>query len=196
VVGLDIAPKMILEAKKRASASGIGHMEFMVGTFENLASLKSRAFDLALSNFGGLNCVGSLDVVSRQLAAVVRPGGYVVALIMPPYSLWEIVAGLFRLNFRSAFRRARGEAPATGFGDMTFMVRYYSPLRISRAMQKWFRLIVVRGLNIISPPPHAMRFKSDHPGLSMFLERAEKVIDQLPVIRSLGDHSMIVLQRR
>lgn len=195
VVGIDLAPKMIAEAKGRAGRCGVSNVEFLVGSFEDLSLVSGRSFELVLSNFGGLNCVSSLETVAAQVAAVVRPGGYFVAMVMPPVCLWEIVAGLARLNFRSAFRRLRRNVQAIGFHGGTFTVHYYSPRTLAAAFRRWFKVRQIMGLNIISPPPHAMRFKSNFPRLIAFLERVETTVAGLPVVRSVGDHFVMILQR-
>ncbi len=196
VVGLDIAPKMIEEAKQRARKNGVSTAEFIVGSFEDLSPLSGYTFDLVLSNFGGLNCGGSLDVVAEQVAHVVRPHGYFVAMVMPPVCLWEIVAGLARLNGSAAFRRLQKKVQATGFRGGTFTVHYYSLRSFAAAFRKWFTVKQVRGLSIISPPPHATRFKHRFPLLSYRLERLEKSVAELPVLRGLGDHFLAILLRK
>lgn len=195
VVGIDLSPKMIEEAKRRSTRAGANNVEYLVGSFEDLSPLLGRTFDLVLSNFGGLNCVSSLNTVAAQVARVVRPGGYFVAMVMPPVCLWEIVAGLARLNFRSAFRRLGKNVQATGFRGGTFTVHYHTPRTFTSAFRRWFKVRQVVGLNIISPPPHAMRFKTIYPQLSSRLERFEGIVARLPGVRSMGDHFVVSLQK-
>ncbi|HWP82026.1 MAG TPA: methyltransferase domain-containing protein [Bacteroidota bacterium] len=195
VVGIDVAPKMIEEAKRRSKKVGANNVEFLVGSFEDLSLLTGRRFDLVLSNFGGLNCVNSLNTVAEQVAQVVRPGGYFVAMVMPPVCLWEIVAGLVRMNFRFAFRRLRKNVQATGFRGGTFTVHYYSPRTFTAAFRRWFKVRKIMGLNIISPPPHATGFKTIYPRLSSRLERLEGIVARLPGVRGAGDHFVAVLQK-
>jgi ubiquinone/menaquinone biosynthesis C-methylase UbiE len=195
VVGLDIAPKMIDEAKQRAKRNKVTNAEFLVGSFEDLSPLTGHAFDLVLSNFGGINCAASLDAVAEQVARVIRPGGYFVAMVMPPVCPWEIIAGLSRFNFKSAFRRLRANVQATGFRGGTFTVHYYSPKTVAMAFRTWFEMTQLCGLNIVSPPPHAMRFQRRYPRFSSFLQRVEERINRLPLVKSAGDHSLIVLKR-
>jgi ubiquinone/menaquinone biosynthesis C-methylase UbiE len=195
VVGLDIAPKMIEKAKQRVERSGVTTAEFFVGSFEDLSPLTGQTFDLVLSNFGGLNCVGSLDIVAEQVARVVRPNGFFVAMVMPPICLWEILAGLARLNFKLAFRRLQKNVQATGFQGGTFTVSYFSPRTIAASFVKWFAVKQVRGLNIISPPPHASRFKTANPKLCSILEQVEKKVDRIPFLRNAGDHYLMVMKK-
>ncbi len=193
--GVDISPRMINQAKGRARKSGTMSVEFAVSSFDDLSLFSTGTIDLVLSNFGGLNCSPSLERCAAEAARVIKPGGYFVAVVMPRVSLWEIISGVARLDFPSAFRRIGGSAAATGFRGNTFSVTYYSPASFHEFFSKWFALRHLRGMNVFSPPPHAVRFRARHPLLSSLLERWESRVAAVPVIRSMGDHFMIVLQR-
>jgi ubiquinone/menaquinone biosynthesis C-methylase UbiE len=193
--GLDISPGMIAQARERAKNAGTGSVEFFVSSFNDLSKVSPKSFDLILSNFGGLNCAASLEQCAAEVARSVRPGGYFIAVVMPKVSLWEVVAGISRLNFRWGFRRFAREVQATGFRGNTFTVSYYSPRSFKRFFARLFTVCSIRGMNVLSPPPHAVRFRSRHPFLSAMLERWEPRVAAFPLIRSVGDHFMIVLQR-
>src|SRR5215472_16374743 len=59
VCGIDLAPKMVDRANKKAVQAGVA-VRFLVSSFERFQGIDS-SFDLVLSNFGGLNCVEQLD---------------------------------------------------------------------------------------------------------------------------------------
>jgi ubiquinone/menaquinone biosynthesis C-methylase UbiE len=195
VVGVDLSPKMVEQARMRASQQGV-KSEFLQSSFEDLSVLDGKQFDLVLSNFGGLNCVKSLDAVAAQVTAVTKPGGYFLAVVMPRVSMWETVAGLIRLKPSLAFRRFKKETLATGFPGKTFRVSYFSPRTFAHAFKPWFRVRSIHGLNVLTPPPHAIRFKQKNPQFSSFLRRCDKILGGLPVLRSIGDHSLIVLKKK
>ena len=195
VVGTDLSAKMVDEARSRAAKQGVT-VEFQQSSFENLSSVAGEQYDLVLSNFGGLNCVESLETVATQVASVTKPSGHFVAVFMPKVSLWEIVAGLTRLNPGFAFRRFREETLATGFPGKPFRVFYYSPRKIGRPFEAWFTVKSIQGLNVLSPPPHATVFRNNHPASSLFLERIDQTIGTIPFLRSAGDHSLIVLKKQ
>jgi hypothetical protein len=115
---------------------------------------------------------------------------------MPPVCLWEIVAGLAQLRFGSAFRRLQKNVQATGFRGKTFSVHYHSPARFAQAFAHSFDLREIRGLNIISAPPHAARLARRYPRISSMLESVEDRIDRLPLWRAMGDHYMATFIRR
>jgi hypothetical protein len=154
------------------------------------------SFDLVLSNFGGLNCVERLDKVAEQTAARIKPGGYLLCVVMPRFCLWETIVGISQFDFHSAVRRLRKNVMATGFRGKTFSVHYHSPRRLAESFGRWFDVRDVRGLNILSPPPHAIQFAQRHPGVSSFLETMDRIIAGFHGCRSIGDHYLMTLRRR
>lgn len=194
VSGIDLSPKMVDRAGRKADQQDVPAI-FRVSSFESLESVTEDVFDLMLSNFGGLNCVQSLDRVAKQTASRLRPGGFLICVVMPPVCLWETVTGLARLQFRAAFRRLSQNVEATGFRGKTFSVYYHSPARFAHAFRPWFEVRDVRGLNIVSPPPHAAPAAKRHPSLASVLEKIDAAIERLPVCRSIGDHYVLTLRR-
>jgi ubiquinone/menaquinone biosynthesis C-methylase UbiE len=194
VCGTDLAPKMVDRARRKAVQAGVA-ARFIVSSFEHLEGIDS-SFDLVLSNFGGLNCVERLDKAAEQTAARIKPGGYLVCVVMPRICLWETLVGLSHMDWNSAFRRLKKNVTATGFRGKTFSVHYHSPRKFGNAFGSWFAVHDIRGLNILSPPPHAVRFSDRHPRLSSFLETIDSAIAGLPACRSIGDHYLMTLRRR
>ena len=193
VHGIDVSHGMIeIARRKAAGSSGIS---FRVCSFEQLYDAIGQKFDLVLSNFGGMNCTADLGKVATQVAAATMPGGYFVAVVMPPFSLWETLSGLLRNRSDVAFRRLNGTASAVGFRPFRFEVTYYSPRSFSSSFLSKFALERIIGLNIASPPPSAHFFARKHPVLTSILERIDRVIGSIPLVRSLGDHFIVILRR-
>ena len=195
VIGVDISPKMIQQALERANKLRVKNVEFLLASFDDLSSFTGKTFDLVLSNFGGLNCVEDLDAFAKQAVLVTKPGGYFVGVVMPPVCLWEVISGLARLNLRTAFRRLKKNVPATGFRGKTFWVHYHSPRSFSSLFKPWFKSQGLCALNLITPPPHALAFAKRHSRLTKFLETVEPALRSLPLLRSIGDHYLIVLKK-
>ncbi|MBI2618738.1 MAG: class I SAM-dependent methyltransferase [Ignavibacteriales bacterium] len=195
VVGCDLSQKMIEQATRKRDLLQLDNVTFTVASFENLEKLPRMKFDLVTSNFGGLNCVSDLSIAAREIAGVTAPGGFFLGVVMPPVSLWEILANALRGKWRQALRRLGNGAPATGFKGKSFTVFYHSHKKIQNAFRPWFEPCRIRGLNVISPPPHALRFSSRWTLFSRFLVRVDRFVAILPFFRILGDHTMIVLRR-
>jgi SAM-dependent methyltransferase len=194
IVGIDLSPRMIAEAFRKSQ--NVPKASFREASYENLEELEPRAFDLVLSNFGGLNCTSSLPSVAGQVAARLKPGGYFIAVIMPPFSLWETIAYGYRGKFREAFRRLRRSGTETQFNGNQFTVFYYSLRDVAQACAEEFEVIESYSLNVISPPPHAWKVAARYPRLTSFLEKTDSMFCHLPFYRAIGDHNVVVLRKK
>jgi len=196
VTGIDISSRMILRARQNASRAGLQHLRLLTGSFERLSNLVDSPYDLVLSNFGGLNCVEDLSSVSSEVARAVVPEGYFVAVVMPPFSLREGISYALRGKWKDAVRRLGSGAKATGFTDRAFTVHYHAPHSLVRVFRPWFEVRRTTGISVLGPTPQSTSFVRRHPRLAHRLENFDSLVGSLPVIRSMGDHYMIVLRRR
>ena len=72
MTAIDISPQMVAMARKRAVDArvlSIERLDVLNRSFEN------ASFDVAISNFGALNCVERLESIREPLARLVAPGG-------------------------------------------------------------------------------------------------------------------------
>ncbi len=160
-----------------------------IGTLEGEFRL---GFDGAFSNFGGLNLVTDLPVVARPLGALVKPGGRVVLCIMGPLVPWEWAWFLAHGDPARAFRRLEpGGATWRGV-----KVRYPSIRKARRAFAADFRVLRAGGLGVLVPPPYTERWAGRHAGMIAMLERWERRIESWPLVPWLGDHYVLLLERR
>jgi hypothetical protein len=162
-----------------------------------LAGLEQKGpYDLIFSNFAGLNCTRHLDEVLASFAPLVKPGGLVTLVILPPFSLWETML-LFRGNFRTAFRRlrsGRNGAPAQVEG-IPFRCWYYSPSFVRQALKASFEMIKLEGLCTIVPPSYIEHFPEKHPiAWNFLLARENKWRDRWPW-RNIGDYYIISFRK-
>ncbi|MEX1275161.1 MAG: class I SAM-dependent methyltransferase [Bacteroidota bacterium] len=196
VTGIDISPGMIQQAKAKAHASANFKTAFSIGSFEHLSERVQGSFDIAFSNFGGLNCTDDLSGVAREVSSVLRPGGYFVAVVMPPFSLWEFFSYAVRGQRKNALRRMRRGTLATGFDGKSFTVFYHSPRTFMDACSPWFELRDLIGLSILSPTPQSTGFARTFPRLIRLLEWVDSKIERLPLFRSSGDHFIVICRKK
>ena len=67
---------------------------------------QGRRWPVVLSNFGALNCIAPEARTAERLANLVEPGGYLAAVVMGPFCLWETAYFALHADAR-AFRRWR-----------------------------------------------------------------------------------------
>jgi SAM-dependent methyltransferase len=189
----DIAEGMLAEIRRKVAARGL-HDTLTVQPLSvmELAHAAGGLFDLVFSNFGGLNCVPDLRPVAEQLPRVLRPGGYVVWVIMPRVCPWELAQAL-RGRFGVAGRRLRGWtlAHVEGARIKTF---YFSPAQMRRALGDDFKVISLQSLSLFSPPAFMDRFPHRFPRLFQALTALDAHVTRWPVLNAIGDFVMITAQ--
>ncbi len=176
VVGVDISPAMVRAARQRGVAAEVGN-----AAADGLLDGASP-FEVLLSNFGVVNCLPGLAGLVRNATRLVRPGGAVVVVSMGPWAVAEVLARLRRGRLP---RRHRGTARVRG--DLV-PVTYWSPSGVVRAFGADFFVERVEALGLLVPPP-------DEGGQLGRRSRVEPAFARLPVLRSLGDHAIVVLRR-
>lgn len=186
VIALDASPGMVAAARARDPALDVRLLRAEeVGVLAN-----EGPFDLAVMDMGVVNCV-DLDAVARGLADCVRPGGMLVVVPMPRvHPTWtarELLRG--RLSGALARLRERGSVPVE---DEEVGVRYLGAAALRGALGPWFEVTDRQGLGFLLPPPGS---RLGGP-LASPLARVEAPLRRLPVLRSIGDHVIVELERR
>ena len=107
----DIAPGMLSRLQDKVGHLKLdGRVTIQECSFTELSRIKAGPFDAVFSNLGGLNCIPDLSPVIRDLPSIIRPGGIVTWVLMPPVCLWELatlVTGQAHLALRRLPHRTR-----------------------------------------------------------------------------------------
>lgn len=162
----DIAEGMLAAAAEKAALAECGgRMTVEHRSFTELDTVPGAPFDLVLSNLGGLNCISDLRPVTRSIPAVLRKGGAVVFVIMPPICPWELAQAL-RGHFGTAFRRL-GRAGTLAHVDGEYIrTWYHTPGAVKRALGPGFRTAALRSFCLAAPPSYFDGFVSHHPNIT------------------------------
>ena len=180
VTAIDTSPEMVRVARSRG-------VDAHVCRIQNMGEIKGM-FDGVISNFGALNCVESLRHLREPLAQRIAPGGYLVICLMGRACIWETVWFTARGNFRKAFRRWKGEAVSS----IVPRVFYPTAGHVRRAFLPEFELVGSHGIGVAVPPSYVT-------GLSeaaiQRLSQFDHHCASLPLVRSLGDHRLLIFRR-
>jgi ubiquinone/menaquinone biosynthesis C-methylase UbiE len=180
VYGVDSSANMIGLARMRGVSAG-----FI--SIEELHQIPAR-FDGALSNFGALNCVSSLDKVAAALARKVCAGGYVALCFIGSFCAWEIAYYLFRGQFRRAFRRFHSHRRSS----LGIDVFYFSRRAILAAFRRDFRLLGTYGIGLFVPPSYVNGLGERTVAR---LAALDKRCAHWPLLRRLADHRLYLFER-
>ena len=182
----DIAPGMIAEmSRKRELLALNGRFTTQLCSFTDLDQVAGGSFDAIFSNFGGLNCVADLTAVTRHLPKLLKPGGVLTWVIMPPICPWELA--LLPKDWRVATRRLRrGGVQATVEG-VQFQTYYFTVGQVKKALGAAFEMLELSGLSIVTPTADNDRFAKKHPRLFRWLVRLDDRLSRLPLFNRVGD---------
>ncbi|MBM4390797.1 MAG: class I SAM-dependent methyltransferase [Deltaproteobacteria bacterium] len=172
VQGIDVSPKMVARARARGLRAELGDAD----------RLPVETCDLVLANFGVVNCIASLDGLSRGAARALRPGGVAMLVTMCRHAPMESLSRVAR----GRWPRRRGEAHVAG---QRVPVYYRDPGELVAAFSHAFDAERVEGLGVLVPPP-------DEGGAGARLAGLDALVSRLPIARRLGDHALVVLRRR
>jgi ubiquinone/menaquinone biosynthesis C-methylase UbiE len=194
----DISAGMQQVLKEKADALGFERtITTELCSFTELNKLQQRGpFDMIFSNFAGLNCTGQLDKVLHSFSPLLKPGGIITLVVLPPFCLWE-TALLFKGKFRTAFRRFfSSKGVSAHIEGHYFTCWYYKPSYITKALKGSYDLLSIEGLCTIVPPSYIEHFAEKHPKWYRWLKKNEdQRKDQWPW-KNIGDYYIISLKKK
>jgi hypothetical protein len=85
---------------------------------------------------------------------------------------------------------------AIGMNKHTIWTRYYTPREFYRAFEHDFTLDHYRGLCVFAPPPYLTSIRDEHPRFYERLWHIDRRTAHWPLLRSMGDHFLIVMKKR
>lgn len=161
----DIAPGMLRRLQHKVSALNLGdRITVQTCSFTELEHIQGAPYDAVFSNLGGLNCIPDLGAVIDGLPHILRPGGLVIWVLMPPICLWELVL-VFTGKFRLALRRLKPGGVRAHLEGLYFTVYYYTPKQVANAFGPHYRLLEIEGLSVITPTAESKNMAKRFPRL-------------------------------
>lgn len=190
----DLADGMIIQLTRKVATLQLqDKITIQQCSFTELKKITAGPFDYIFSNFGGLNCLADLTQVTQALPRLLKPGGFVTTVIMPPICPWEL-ALIFRGHFKTALRRLHRRGVQAHIAGEHFMTYYFPARHVLKAFGKNFKKIRLQGLASISPPPYMENFPKRHPRLYQLLTQFDQRVSRVPPFNSWADHFILTVQ--
>jgi SAM-dependent methyltransferase len=198
VTATDWSPGMVARTRERAEREQVAdRVEAVnVGAHELIRLDGADRFDGAYSNLGALNCIPDLTEMAAQCARLLKPRATLVFSVIGRFCPWEIGYYALRRNWgRLKIRFAPAMVPV-GMNKRVVWTRYYTPREFYRAFERQFALEYFRGLCVLAPPPYLTGMKENHSRLYERLWALDRRASGWPLLRSMGDHFVIVMRKR
>ncbi len=198
VLGIDPSGEMIEIARTKAEHHPRGsRAEFLQASASELDRVvgerESQAFDGAFSSCA-LSYEPNLEAVRKGLVDLIRADGLVVLAVMNRFCASEWFLAMITAHPRLSGRRLGAETPhKVGKVQTPLMCR--TPSEVCQAFTPGFELKRSRALPLIVPPHYTYRVLKRWPALVQTLEGLDPFLSRLPVLRSLGDHTVVTLRR-
>jgi ubiquinone/menaquinone biosynthesis C-methylase UbiE len=198
ITATDWSPQMVQRTADRAAHAQLtARVQAIAAGAQQLGRLEgNEIYDGAYSNLGPLNCAPDLQQLSRDCARLLKPGGALVFSVIGRICPWEILHYLRRRQWRRVkLRFASGFVPVS-MNKHTIWTHYYGPREFYRSFQREFTLSHYRGLCVLVPPPYLGWVRERHARWYEGLWRLDRRIAGWPLLRAMGDHFLIVMQKR
>ncbi|HEX2909160.1 MAG TPA: class I SAM-dependent methyltransferase [Chloroflexia bacterium] len=200
---LDVAPRMLEMAAGRVKAVNpetlLGQHLLPASQMGELLRIYGKAsFDGAYSSFGPLNCEPDLEGVGRGLAQLLKPGGRLIFSVMPRFCLTEMSWFALHGEFHNAARRLRGPLMARALPGEELLVKtfYYNPREFIRRLGPDFKVIRIKALPLLWPPPYLAYLPGRFPRLFTVLGKTDNwLTERFPWLAPFGDHYLIELKK-
>jgi ubiquinone/menaquinone biosynthesis C-methylase UbiE len=190
----DIAPGMLERLRDKVDREGLRErISVQQCSFTELDRINGAPYDAVFSDLGGLNCIADLAPVVRSLPRVLRPGGVVTWVLMPPICLWEL-ALIFTGRVRLALRRLAPRGTRAHLEGLYFTVYYFSPPEVRRAFGPDYRPLEIEGLSVITPTAESKNLAKRHPKVYRALAWLDDRLSHVPPWRGWGDYFIISLR--
>ena len=165
----DLSPGMLEKIQEKILNGDLaGRLTAQRVSFTALEQVKCGPFDGLLSNFGGVNCISDLTRITRNLPALLKPGGVVIWVVMPPICLWELVQ-LLRGKLHLGLRRLTPNGIQANVEGLPVHTYYYTARQVRKAFGPDFLSLHLEGLSVFTPPADHKEFPSHHPNLYRWL---------------------------
>ncbi len=194
----DISPGMQSRLKQKLIGRHlVGSVSQEICSFTELKDLKNKGpYDCIFSNFAGLNCTAHLEQVLGSFDSLMKPGGIVTMVILPPFCLWESLL-MFKGKFRTAFRRFfSSKGRHAQIDGLPFTCWYYSAGFVKRLLRSNYNLIEMEGLCTIVPPSYIEKFPENHPIIYSYLRSVENRLKNRWPWKYIGDYYIISFRKK
>ena len=197
VTATDISQEMLTVAKQKANNQSIDFVQWDLR--QDFPFIPEEKYDIAFSNFGGLNCLSSAEIegLGKKLSAILAEKGQLVLVIMPSFCVWESLYFLAKGKLKTAFRRRDKAGVLARLNEnQSVLTYYYSPKSLENLLKPHFFVAKKAPIGFFLPPSYLDNFFKKVPFLLPVLYFLEKCVAGIPFLAYFSDHYVMVFSRR
>lgn len=191
VTGLDASEAML----EVAAAKAIPGAVFRHYSLPDALPFPDDALDGIYSHLGAFNCIPVEKHPVSELHRVLKPGGTLILSLMSKVYLFEILAYLMLLSPGRAMRRFGREPIIVRAGETDIPVWYPRKREMISLYKPGFDLIKLLAQPVLIPPPVLTNRLSSDSVLLRLLMKVDRLAGRMPVLRTLGDHTLFVFRK-
>ncbi|MES2380187.1 MAG: class I SAM-dependent methyltransferase [Bacteroidota bacterium] len=195
VTATDLSSQMITIAKNKAIQTN--NIQFEVNGFDTLiTSYKQQQFDVVFSNFAGLNCINkdALTQLNKDLAALLKPNGQLIIVLLGKYCLLERLYFLFRSEFKKINRRKQ---KATAYlSDNNYQDTWCYSYKELQTIFSAFKLKRKRPIGLFIPPSYLEETVKKHRTILYLLKFFDSLFGNISLLSNYGDHIILQLEKK
>jgi ubiquinone/menaquinone biosynthesis C-methylase UbiE len=197
ITATDLSEEMVEVTRQKITDKGLGKLaEIFSMDIQEISRVQFKVeFDLVFSNFGGLNCLSALELkkLSDDLVSVLKPGGRLVAVIMPKNCLWENLYFMAKLEWGKVFRRNTNQMLPVNVGTHDIPTWYFSPSEIAHILRPNFEKVAQKPIGFTVPPSYMEPFFAKRKRTLKMLGKMENELNRISGLAPFSDHFLIDL---
>lgn len=155
-------------------------------------------YDLVFSNFGGLNCIQSDDLLnlSLELSKILKPKGHFIAVVMPNYCMMESLYFLAKFQGKKILRRSNPKGLPVNVEGQSVHTWYYSPQQFYKHFTEHFKNIAQKPIGLFVPPSYMEPYFRTKPKQLNALNTLDQSLNRFSTTARIADHFLIDLERK
>ena len=195
VLATDVSDKMVEVARAKVEkfnlSDKISVKQLDINEIDNLSTANN--FDLVFSNFGGLNCLKEIDLISlaEKIKFLLNPNGKFIAVVMPDFCMIESIYFLFKFRTQEMFRRKRVQQ--VNVNDSVVETYYYHPKKFYEYFKSDFIINKIVAVGVFIPPSYLNNFFRRKVNTLKVLNKLEGSFGNHSIAASISDHFLIDL---
>lgn len=194
VVATDGSAEMVKLAKtKRNPKIDFFQLQFSEVTNQQ----KFENSQVLFSNFGGLNCIDSKELMlfTQDIAKKQSVGDMLIWVIMPKKCLMESIYFLVTFQFSKAFRRNTSKPTPVNFHGTAIQTFYHSPKDLKRMLKNDYDIELIKPVALFLPPSYMEGFFKQKKSILWFLNKLETVFGNISAGAAWSDHFILIAKK-